>query len=862
MNKRLLRGWLVLLLFSPFLNIISNAQPTSWNKIDHKGEPWVKNVSRPYPISHGLDGRHIAVWASHGRYYDVTHNRWRWQRPSLYTTCEDLFTQTIVIPYLIPMLENAGAVVFTPRERDWQMHEVIVDNDHSSQDNYYETSYQHHWSTASAKGFGFHPGNYIDGENPFEAGTYKTVETTKNKNKYCQAFYQPNIPESGRYAVYVSYATVAESVDDARYVVWHQGQPTEFRVNQQMGGSTWVYLGTFNFDAGSSAKNCVVVTNQSSHHGIVTTDAVRFGGGMGNIERGGTTSQLPRCLEGARYFAQWAGMPYSVYSSKNGENDYADDINVRSLMLNELCGGSVYAPDSIGRKVPIELSLAIHSDAGYNRSNSEGLYGSLTICTTNRGDSLLAAGCSREMSKILASEILDNSTHDLQKTFGNWVPREVRDKNYSETRLPIVPSAIFETLSHQNFPDMKYGLDPYFKFTLARSIYKTILRYCGKTHNRKYVVTPLTPSNFRIDFTENGNGEVIISWNPVKDPLEPSAMPTAYRLYIAEGDGDFDNGIVVNGTSVTTRLRKGALVHFRVSAINNGGESFPTQVLSACYKSSTSKSVLIVDGFHRLSSPAITGNGFDLDIDPGVSYGRTCGFIGRQRGFDISRIGIEDSTGLGYSSHELEGHFIGGNDFNYVREHAAAIYLSGDYNIASCSSESISDLPIYKYNMIDLALGLEYDDGHSLIYYKAFPEKLRLAISQYISQGGRLLASGAYIASDMRTREEQLFLRQTLKCSLNSRYRGNSETIKGLGTTFDFYHELSSNHYSATSCDALSPVGAGSFSAMLYDDGSCAATAYSGNDTRLFIMGFPWECIKGVNKRTSIMKGITNFLLQ
>ena len=55
--------------------------------------------------------------------------------------------------------------------------------------------------------------------------------------------------------------------------------------------------------------------------------------------------------------------------------------------------------------------------------------------------------------------------------------RDLYDRNYSETRLPIVPSAILETMSHQNFGDMRYGQDPNFRFTLARSIYKTLLRY-------------------------------------------------------------------------------------------------------------------------------------------------------------------------------------------------------------------------------------------------------------------------------------------------------------------------------------------------------------------------------------------------
>ena len=180
------------------------------------------------------------------------------------------------------------------------------------------------------------------------------VKTTLNKSHDTQAIYQPTFSKAGRYAVYVSYQTLPNSVDDVLYTVWHKGEQTQFRVNQQMGGSTWVYLGTFDFDAGYSAYNRVVVSNQSSQHGVVTTDAVRFGGGMGNIERYGETSLLPRALEGARYSAQWAGMPYDVYSSKQGINDYADDINTRSLMTNFLGGGSCYMPTKEGRKVPIE----------------------------------------------------------------------------------------------------------------------------------------------------------------------------------------------------------------------------------------------------------------------------------------------------------------------------------------------------------------------------------------------------------------------------------------------------------------------------------------------------------------------------
>ena len=77
----------------------------------------------------GLQNRHLSIWASHGRYYSQRDGRWMWQRPYLFCTTEDLFTQSFVVPFLIPMLENAGAIVYSPRERAWQKEEVIVDND-------------------------------------------------------------------------------------------------------------------------------------------------------------------------------------------------------------------------------------------------------------------------------------------------------------------------------------------------------------------------------------------------------------------------------------------------------------------------------------------------------------------------------------------------------------------------------------------------------------------------------------------------------------------------------------------------------------------------------------------------------------
>ena len=61
-------------------------------------------------------------------------DRWEWQRARLYGTIEDLYPFSYIQPWLLPMLENAGAHVMLPRERDLQPGEVIVDLDGSSGD--------------------------------------------------------------------------------------------------------------------------------------------------------------------------------------------------------------------------------------------------------------------------------------------------------------------------------------------------------------------------------------------------------------------------------------------------------------------------------------------------------------------------------------------------------------------------------------------------------------------------------------------------------------------------------------------------------------------------------------------------------
>ncbi len=843
----------------------------TWSDDIQDPTPWVTRLKRPYLTERGLEGRHISLWASHGIFYSISENKWRWQRPKLFCTTEDLLSQTIVVPYLIPMLENAGAIVFTPRERSWQKHEVIVDNDTPQQEGIYaEVQGSHPWVTAGV-GFAHLKSIYVDGENPFTHGTTRMAETISRRNENSFVEWTPTIPEDGKYAVYVSYTTLPTSVSDATYTVIHRGQATQFRVNQQMGGGTWVYLGTFDFAAGNSSDNCVILSNKSNQKGHITADAVRFGGGMGNIARGAgpNVSGMPRFLEGARYSAQWAGMPTQVYGNKNFENDYGEDINVRSLMTNYLARGSAYVPGDSGLNVPIEMSIALHTDAGFSREGQH--TGTLGVYTTSFFDGMLPSGLSRFTSRDFCDIVVSQVDHDIRSQYGKWLRRQMWDRNYSETREPQVPSMILEMLSHQNFDDMRLAHDPNFKFRLARAIYKGILRANHVLHGDKHAVVQPLPVTAPSANVSNNLRQIEVNWLAVEDSLEPTAMPTGFIVYHAVDDGDFDNGTYVREASFKLDNATPRVLHrFRITACNEGGQSMPSQEVCAYIASRDNKRILIVDAFDRLAAPLSidndTAQGFDLRSDPGVPMAQMPGFCGKQINFSKTGMGREGIGGLGYSTAELEGLIIAGNTLDWSTRHARDIIAAtnGRVTMSSCTQAAATrdHFDSRRTDLIDFIFGLDMVDGYSAQQSKVFTPELIQTTAEFVRSGGNLLVSGAYVGSDMTTENERLFTRSILKYEYAGALPSNSIThMNGMGTDFDIYRQLNEKSYCVPAVDCLAPMGDG-FCAMVYSPhGESAAVAYQGKDYRSFTMGFPLESISDPAKRISILQGILQFLI-
>jgi hypothetical protein len=877
-------------------------------------KPVVINLSKPYNVSNGLQNRHLAVWQSHGYYFNQRINRWEWQRPRLFQTVEDLYTQAYVLPFLVPMLENAGANVFLPRERDTQTEEIIIDNDSRKQAGFYREHNERKKWKSGEKGFGNIHQTWLSGENPFREGSYRFTTTINTDDETSTIEWIPTIPEDGYYAVYVSYKTVEKGCSDARYTVYHKGGNTEFSVNQTMNGGTWLYLGHFRFAKGRNNSNKVVLSNFSSiADRVVTADAVKFGGGMGNIARSpinispipttentdstsrtinrnqqpyvyeAEKSGYPRFTEGARYWLQWAGIPDSIYSRTKEKNDYNDDFQSRGFWVNYLTGGSVVNPNYKGLGVPIDMAFAFHTDAGFSPNDS--IIGTLGIYTVQNteGKNIFKNGVSRWTARDLTDLIQTQIVNDIRAEFNpSWTRRGLWNRSYSESRVPEVPTMLLELLSHQNFADMRYGLDPRFRFTVSRAIYKGILKYLSFNSGQNLVVQPLPVNAFSSRFV--AKNKVELRWKPTIDSIETSAMPTSYVVYTRINDGGFDNGRMTKNNSITLDIQTGKIYSFKVTAVNDGGESFPSEVLSV-YRSPTELGeVLIINGFDRLSGPdSFTKNGTEAGFlqlqDAGVPWISDISFTGKQYDFNRNSKYIDNyAPGFGASEKTHETQVIAGNTFDYPYLHGNAIKAAG-FSFVSCSVLSVlnNDINLKNFKYVDFIAGkqkqTENQNKRNNLLFKTFPLDLQEKIATYLLNGGNLIVSGAYIASDIADKvfvstKEKLFLENLLKIKFIKRVNTSNNRIvtKNIAFTgfkqgdFSFYNMANKTSYYIETADIIEPASTGAFTFCSYgNDNQSAGVAYSGN-YKVCALGFPFETIISEKDRNKLMESILYFL--
>jgi hypothetical protein len=514
---------------------------------------------------------------------------WRTQRGNTNDIVEDLVTTETVHQWLIPMLQNAGARVFSVRESDVNSDWALVDD---GEGGYTEQGAV--FSMSSLMGWGRPPLPMNGDANPFTLGSNRLMTVTPNVT--ASATWTTQVPRDGYYEVSISYTAFSARVTDAHYVVRHAGGETSFRVNQQRHGGTWVTLGTFYFRANTPAQ--VVAQNDSTDArpgANVSLDAVKFGGGSGVIERGGGVSDRPRFEESARYHAQWSGAPTAVYAptANTPSDDRTNDVGTRprfAAWVHETGEPAVY--------------ISWHSNAsnGTARGTQTYVYGRDSVGMCSLATEYAGVAGSRELADFVRNELVNDVRQDAGWNEPTWRDFGTLCANFGElnpANNPETPAILLELAFHDNATDAARLKEPQFRYLAARAVMQGIIRYFASLDQTAPLFPPEPPIHVRATVLPGGRAQVLWSNATVDAQNVGGAAATSYRVYVSDDGLAWDDGVETPMTTFEFSLPPNRAKYFRVSAVNAGGESFPSAVVGARAGAPTA---LIVNGFDRLEA--------------------------------------------------------------------------------------------------------------------------------------------------------------------------------------------------------------------------------------------------------------------
>ena len=438
--------------------------------------------------------------------------------------------------------------------------------------------------------------------------------------------------------------------------------------------------------------------------------------GIEQQERG--VSGMPQWTEGARYWLLSQGADSTLWNLYEGD-EYKDDMKCRAMWVNSL-------------ESPADLCLAFHTD-GLDSGDDSTIVGTLAIYTAHDDDgkTTLRNGRDREKAnRNLADWIQTQVTEDLQHIVPHWTRRQLKEANYCESRVPVVPSMILELLSHKNMADMKYGLNPKFRFAASRAVYKGILRYLNGPDAS---VQPLPVEQLSI------GKDGLLKWKAPIDTLEMSARPTYYMVYTQADNGEWDVQQVTN-TQVRLENKRGVRYSYYVVAGNEGGLSLPSPIISSYIsEKEENPTILVVDGFDEVYGPDWFADSTFAGIVPG-SYacedGFSCAYIGEQWNYRRADTWTnDDNCGWGSCYRDHAGQLTIGNTHDYAVLHGRALQQMG-LSYVSCTAEMA--------RLDSSFAAVDYICGRNRMPVKA--DYLPL-LSEYLKQGGRLLISTDHLSA-------------------------------------------------------------------------------------------------------------------
>jgi len=787
-------------------------------------QPGSRNIPRPPQGNRTglLSGKLVVLNQGHGWYDNVdTLNRYALQRGNISGIVEDFSNAETMNNYTIPYLMNAGALVMTVRERDSQTNMVIVDDadgtSNPSNGTYSETGA---WSGSTGAGFRQKTTASWVGKsvNPFGTASSSRFANANAAAVTATARWTPNIPAAGYYWVYISYSGSANRTTSAQYLVHHTGGTSEFLVNQQLTqlGQTWLPLGQFYFDAGSnSAIGSVELTNKTTGGSIVSSDAVRFGGGMGDVARQTHgISGRPRWEEEAVLYLQWSGFGRSGFLYA-GTDDYSGGLSDRPQYAQWLAQSGL---DTI--------YLANHTNA----------FDGVATGTRSISDLTGVIAASTTFRNVMNTTVRDGIRAQWAPT---WAASTSASDSYGENNQanlgPNVPGFLFEGLFHDNVAlDNAYYRQPRFRRIFGKSIARGFIRYFAE----RDAVTPVYPPDppTRFGAIQTGQGTVTLNWTAATsadaEGLAGGAA-TGWLVYRSTHGYGFDDGTVVAGGATTSTVISGLtpeqLYFFRVAATNTGGRSVPTETLAV-----------------RLSANATPGNGLLVNA-----------FDREDEGL-VPVISITNAGNTHRSNHLLF------NTFDYTVQHAKSLHAAG-VSFGSVSNERFVQAGA---GALANTKGIFWITGEESTVNETFSDAEQAIVTTFLATVGRgLFVSGSELAWDIDNRGtagDKAFCSGTLKLAYSADDAATYNVAAAAGSIFNGlagfnFNPASGAPYDAEFPDVLTPTG-GSVSALTYSGGTggTAGIVYDGTH-RIVAFGFPFETISTATARDQVMARVVEF---
>ncbi len=531
-------------------------------------------------------------------------------------------------------------------------------------------------------------------------------------------------------------------------------------------------------------------------------------------------SGMPQWVEGARYWLMNQKADSALWDLYEG-NEYKDDMKCRAMWVN-------------AQETPIDLCLAFHTD-GNDSGNDSTVIGTLVIYTAKDDDGYTTLRDGRDREKTnrnFADWIQTQVTEDLRHIAPEWTRRQLKEANYCETRVPVVPSIILELLSHKNMADMRYGLNPAFRFAAARAVYKGILRYLN---GASAVVQPLPVKELAI------NTDGLLRWQPTVDTIEASAEPSYYMVYVQANDGEWDVQQVEKATQCQLELKRGVQYNYYVVAGNDGGLSLPSPMISAYLAEEESPQVLIVDGFNEVYGPEWFADSTFAGIVPGTyacEDGFTCAYIGRQWNYDRASLWIDDDNcGWGACYRDHAGQLTLGNTHDYSVLHGHMLRRM-KISYVSCTAGMLPDMrnedaPEFDFSLIDFICGRNK---------QPLSEMAQSMLEIYLNDAGKLLLS-----TDHFSAIEPDFAKQFLHATYYAAQATHSGRIRTpRHRIFTIALEPNTEQLFTCTPEALKPAGEGSVKMATYEDMRCTAGVGTGH--QILVYGFPLETCTDFDK--------------